>query len=151
MARRNPRDLHRVRMAIKRLRYAVEVLRPVLPHADDQYMKQLQAAQLALGQIQDLVVLRRWLSKQAGSPATGGWQSRGQSAPLRQAARQVSKELRERLDALSKTPELIRSLAVMRTGRSSVADEAAPPPEPDLPATPTPDGEPQVTEAEHQQ
>jgi hypothetical protein len=96
---------------LKRLRYAVEVLRPLLPQADDAYMKQLQAAQLALGEIQDLVVLRAWLREHPR------W-TRGTTALARQAARLVGRELRERVAALRERRELIASLAALRPDRA---------------------------------
>jgi CHAD domain-containing protein len=120
-ARSDPRALHGVRVSLKRLRYTVEVLRPLLDNVDDAYMKQLQAAQLALGEIQDLLVLRRWLTDQAEHALASGRSSRTRASAIRKAARETSLELRERVAALRARPDLIKSLDVLRAGRPSIA------------------------------
>lgn len=53
----DPRSLHRFRVSFKKLRYAIEILRPQLPWSVKPLMKKMNAYQTAMGEIQDLEVL----------------------------------------------------------------------------------------------
>jgi CHAD domain-containing protein len=52
----DPRSLHRFRVSFKKLRYAIEILRPQLPWSVKPLMKKMNAYQTAMGEIQDLEV-----------------------------------------------------------------------------------------------
>jgi CHAD domain-containing protein len=53
----DPRSVHRMRVAFKKFRYAVELARPLLPWADRKRGRAMDDFQTAMGQIQDLQVL----------------------------------------------------------------------------------------------
>jgi CHAD domain-containing protein len=53
----NSRSVHRLRVAFKKFRYSVELARPVLPWADKEHGRVMDAFQTAMGEIQDLEVL----------------------------------------------------------------------------------------------
>jgi CHAD domain-containing protein len=52
-ARPSPKDLHRVRLRTKRLRYSLELFRPVYGASLDRYLNQLRALQDVLGKLSD--------------------------------------------------------------------------------------------------
>jgi CHAD domain-containing protein len=53
----DPSSIHRLRVAFKKCRYTVEVLRPLLPGVDDRFLKSLNAFQTRMGEVQDMVVV----------------------------------------------------------------------------------------------
>jgi CHAD domain-containing protein len=57
------RTIHRLRIAFKRFRYKVELLRPVLPGVTKRHLTALRAFQTRLGEIQDAGVLMQTLGK----------------------------------------------------------------------------------------
>jgi CHAD domain-containing protein len=70
----DPHSLHRLRLALKEYRYALEALLPLLPPGGDHLLRQLRAAQTRLGGIQDLRVQAALLAKcaaQAPAAAAG--------------------------------------------------------------------------------
>ena len=79
--------LHEMRKAAKRLRYAVEALRPVRPRRAKRLVKQVKAVQDLLGEHQDPVVARG-LMRELGAAATAeggngfafGWLMRDEQA-----------------------------------------------------------------------
>jgi CHAD domain-containing protein len=52
-----PASIHRLRVAFKKCRYTVEILRPLLPGVDARLVKAMNAYQTRMGVIQDSVVL----------------------------------------------------------------------------------------------
>ena len=58
LAERSPEALHRSRLAFKKFRYTMEMLARIIPGVDDAYMAHLKRAQSAMGEVQDLAVLR---------------------------------------------------------------------------------------------
>lgn len=95
-------SLHRLRVAIKRLRYTWEFLKPVINGVDEQAVRQLIAWQVQLGRVQDLriffVSLKEWLKEQ--------------SKPVKIQFKEPCRELKRRLtaravylaDKMSRTP-----------------------------------------------
>ncbi|MFT7776493.1 CHAD domain-containing protein [Roseateles sp.] len=76
----DPTALHRLRKRVKRQRYALEFLGPLLPRkCAARHMQVLAAAQLALGEINDLVLVRdRYRARVSNDPAAWfavGWLS----------------------------------------------------------------------------
>ncbi|MFH0964844.1 MAG: CHAD domain-containing protein [Planctomycetota bacterium] len=69
---RTTASFHQARIRFKKFRYAVEVLRPILPGVDRAYMERLTALQTAMGAVQDLAVLREHLADFAASPNSPG-------------------------------------------------------------------------------
>jgi CHAD domain-containing protein len=59
-----PRRLHELRIRVRRLRYAIEILAEVDSAAQARVL-QLKPLQSALGDAQDLIVLSQWLARQA--------------------------------------------------------------------------------------
>jgi CHAD domain-containing protein len=57
VAPEDPRSLHRYRVAFKKLRYTIEILRPRLPWARKPLLRRMNAYQTVMGEIQDLEVL----------------------------------------------------------------------------------------------
>ena len=53
-----PETLHRTRLAFKKFRYSMEILRDILPETTTLYMASLTEVQDALGSVQDIAVLR---------------------------------------------------------------------------------------------
>jgi len=53
----DPSSIHRLRVAFKKCRYMVEVLRPLLPGVDGGFLKTLNAYQTRMGEIQDIQVI----------------------------------------------------------------------------------------------
>jgi CHAD domain-containing protein len=53
----DPSSIHRLRVAFKKCRYMVEVLRPLLTGVDDRFLKSLNAYQTRMGEVQDMVVV----------------------------------------------------------------------------------------------
>jgi CHAD domain-containing protein len=53
----DPSSIHRLRVAFKRCRYMVEVLRPLLPGVDRKFLKSLNAYQTRMGEVQDMEVV----------------------------------------------------------------------------------------------
>ena len=53
----DPSSIHRLRVAFKKCRYMMEVLRPFLPGVDTRFLKGLNAYQTRMGEIQDLQVV----------------------------------------------------------------------------------------------
>jgi CHAD domain-containing protein len=54
-------NLHKVRVRAKTLRYSLETLEPVLDKSARRHAKSLAALQNHLGEMQDAVVIERWL------------------------------------------------------------------------------------------
>jgi CHAD domain-containing protein len=54
-------ELHKVRVRAKTLRYSLETLAPVLDRSARRHAKELAALQSHLGEMQDAVVIERWL------------------------------------------------------------------------------------------
>ena len=61
-----PQTLHRARLAFKKFRYSMEILRGILPETTGFYMDSLPKLQDAMGGVQDLTVLRRNLEQFCG-------------------------------------------------------------------------------------
>jgi CHAD domain-containing protein len=57
----SPRDLHRLRLASKRLRYTLELFRPCYPAAFEERLDALKKLQDWLGEVNDAVATRRLL------------------------------------------------------------------------------------------
>lgn len=53
----DPSSIHRLRVAFKKCRYMVEVLRPLLPGVDARFLKSLNAYQTRMGEVQDMEVV----------------------------------------------------------------------------------------------
>lgn len=53
----HPATIHRLRVAFKKLRYSLEILKPLLPDAPAHLFKDMHAYQTSMGDIQDLEVL----------------------------------------------------------------------------------------------
>lgn len=95
-------SLHRLRVAIKPLRYTWEFLKPVINGMDEQALHQLMAWQVQLGRIQDLRIffasLKEWLEEQP--------------KPVKDQFKEPCRELKRRLtaravylaDKMSRTP-----------------------------------------------
>ncbi|MPV89053.1 CHAD domain-containing protein, partial [Georgenia ruanii] len=64
--------VHGVRKAAKRLRYAVEVAKPLAPKKTGRALNRLDDLQDLLGEFQDAVVAREHLTRAAGQDATAG-------------------------------------------------------------------------------
>jgi CHAD domain-containing protein len=64
-------SLHHLRVAIKRVRYTGEFLKPVLNETEKKALRQLEAWQMQLGRIQDMRILlasmKKWLKDQPAS------------------------------------------------------------------------------------
>jgi len=58
-----PQTLHRARLAFKKFRYSMEILRGILPETTGFYMDSLPKVQDAMGGVQDLTVLRKNLEQ----------------------------------------------------------------------------------------
>jgi CHAD domain-containing protein len=68
----DPVTIHRMRVAFKKYRYALEILSPLLPWMNETMRKKLNAYQTAMGSIQDVIVVLGGLSAfEAKRPATG--------------------------------------------------------------------------------
>jgi len=59
----DPATLHALRIALKRFRYLMEILRPVFPQIDEPVIEDLHRLQTALGTVHDLDVLTASLAK----------------------------------------------------------------------------------------
>jgi CHAD domain-containing protein len=53
----DPRSIHRLRVAFKKFRYTLEIIRPMLGWIRKAHLKRMNAYQTAMGEIQDLEVL----------------------------------------------------------------------------------------------
>jgi CHAD domain-containing protein len=68
----DPATIHRMRVAFKKFRYALEVLAPLLPWVNDDFRSKLNLYQTLMGNIQDSVVLLDGISAyEAKRPITG--------------------------------------------------------------------------------
>jgi adenylate cyclase len=107
----NPEALHALRIAIKRLRYALEFFSPLAPQrALDRVLKQLAALQDALGQLNDLSSAGAMLMTCAGDDPRlreavtliGGWHGPRYASLLARIAPELGRLARLRL------PKLVR-------------------------------------------
>ncbi len=53
----DPRSIHRLRVAFKKFRYTIEIIRPLLGWVRKTHLRRMNAYQTAMGEIQDLEVL----------------------------------------------------------------------------------------------
>jgi CHAD domain-containing protein len=74
--------LHRARIALKRLRYLTELVRPVAPDADKALSKRLACCQTLMGDIHDAEVLMARLEKWEAKGRIAGAELRRARAPL---------------------------------------------------------------------
>jgi CHAD domain-containing protein len=112
-------SLHRLRVAIKRLRYTWEFLKPVIDGMDEQAVRQLMAWQVQLGRVQDLRIffasLKEWL--------------KAQPKPVKEQFKEPCRELERRLtsravylaDKMSSTP-----LRPVRISHARLSETTAP-------------------------
>ncbi len=70
--KRSGRRLHRLRLQVKKLRYAGELLQAMQPRAPIPALAALRRLQERLGELHDLRLLRKWLRRElpAGPPAS---------------------------------------------------------------------------------
>src|SRR3954466_8622473 len=61
--RRKPKELHRMRLASKRLRYTLELFRPCYGRGLEQRLDALKKLQNSLGDVNDAVATRKLLGK----------------------------------------------------------------------------------------
>lgn len=95
-------SLHHLRMAIKRLRYTSELLKPLLNPREKQTIRQLAAWQMQLGRVQDrhimLVSLQKWLKGQSAAIQTEF------KVPCRELKRRLNKRAAFLADKMRRVP-----------------------------------------------
>ncbi len=82
-------DLHRMRIAARKLRYTLEALRSVYEGRLDEAIARIQALQRMLGRLHDLVVLRNVLMRASARGPDG--------APIREAAGVCARKCTQRI------------------------------------------------------
>jgi CHAD domain-containing protein len=94
-------SLHHLRVAIKRMRYTGEFLKPVLNETEKKALRQLEAWQMRLGRIQDMRILlasmKEWLKDQPASIKTEF------KVPCRELKRRLSRRSVHLADKMSRT------------------------------------------------
>jgi CHAD domain-containing protein len=92
--------LHRARIALKRLRYLTELVRPVAPEADRALFKRLASCQTLMGDIHDAEVLMARLEKWEAKGRIAGGELRKARAPIARRHRTLVREYFRMADAL---------------------------------------------------
>lgn len=89
----DPSSIHRLRVAFKKVRYAAEILTPVLPWMTRARRKWMQSYQTAMGDVQDVEVMIAGVGRFA---ARQSMRNRVSVLPLQQ---ELARQKRERVDA----------------------------------------------------
>ena len=110
-ARPSPEQLHRVRLAAKRLRYTLELFRPCYGPALESRIERLRSLQQVLGEINDCAATRRLLDAAKPIPPQRATIERFLAARLRQKTADLRKLWAETLDAPGQELQWIRYLA----------------------------------------
>jgi CHAD domain-containing protein len=94
-----PAELHRVRLATKRLRYTLELFRDCYGPGLEARLEALRKVQQALGDLNDSVASRELLKKAMGSPAQSARVDKFLEQRAREQARQFRQHWAEVFDA----------------------------------------------------
>jgi CHAD domain-containing protein len=86
---RHPETIHRMRVAFKRFRYMSELLQPVFPPLTTKRLRQMQAYQGLMGDIQDLEVLLTGLGQVVAEGHLPAGQARGLRRELMRRRREL--------------------------------------------------------------
>ncbi len=107
----HPETIHRLRVAFKRFRYTSELLAPVLPGLTPKRLRQMQALQRRMGDIQDMVVLLAGLRAAVAEGHLSAADARGLFGELMRRQRALIDSFIERVDRLEEFNEIVHPQA----------------------------------------
>ncbi len=72
-AQASSRQLHRLRIEGKKLRYTIELIEPAMPAAAGEWLEKLKAIQSSLGDVHDARMARDQAKRSGAAPGIAGW------------------------------------------------------------------------------
>jgi CHAD domain-containing protein len=83
-AKASSRQLHRLRIEGKKLRYTIELLEPAMPAAAGEWLEKLKAIQTSLGDVHDARMARDQAKRFGAAPGIAGWLKKRQRKRARE-------------------------------------------------------------------